>query len=150
MRWPAAVLLCLSVPTVAVAAADGPTIYKRCAACHLPSGAGVPGAFPPFGADFAALAKSAAGRRYMILGVIKGIAGPITVAGKPYRGVMPAQVGLDDEAVANVLNHIAVNIAKVGKGFSPITVGEVAKARTSGTGLTAAAVGQLHAQAGGK
>ena len=148
MRVLVAISLCVAAP--ALAAPDGATVYKKCAACHLPTGAGVPGAFPPFGADFATLAKSPAGRRYMILGVIKGISGPIMVAGKPYRGVMPAQVGLDDEAVANVLNHIAVNIAKSGKGFAPITASEVAKIRASGNGLTAASVGQLHASAGGK
>ncbi|MBP7136779.1 MAG: cytochrome c [Sphingomonadaceae bacterium] len=148
MRVLAAFSLCMA--TSALAAPDGPTVYKRCAACHLPTGVGVPGAFPPLGADFATLTKTPAGRRYIILGVIKGISGPITVAGKPYRGVMPAQVGLDDEAVANVLNHVAVNIAKAGKGFSPITAAEVAKTRASGTGLTAASVAQLHASAGGK
>jgi len=145
-----AIVLSLLVSVPALAAPDGPTVYKKCAACHLPSGAGVPGAFPPFGADFATLAKSPAGRRYMILGVIKGISGPITVAGKPYRGVMPAQVGLDDEAIANVLNHIANNIAKAGKGFSPITSAEVAKVRAGGNSLTAASVAQLHASAGGR
>lgn len=148
MRTLFAISLIVSAP--ALAAPDGPTVYRKCAACHLPNGAGVPGAFPPFGADFAALAKSPAGRRYLILGVIKGISGPITVAGKPYHGVMPAQVGLDDTAIANVLNHIAVSFAKAGKGFSPITPAEVAKVRASGAGLTSSSVGLLHAQAGGK
>lgn len=143
-----AISLIVSAP--ALAAPDGPTVYRKCAACHLPNGAGVPGAFPPFGADFAALAKSPAGRRYIILGVIKGISGPITVAGKPYRGIMPPQVGLEDEAIANVLNHIAIAFAKVGKGYSPITPAEVARVRTSGAGLTSSSVGLLHAQAGGK
>ncbi len=144
------VILSLALSTSAVAASDGATVYKKCAACHLPTGAGVPGAFPPLGADFATLVKSTAGRRYIVLGVIKGIAGPITVGGKPYRGMMPAQAGLDDESIANVVNHVAVNIAKVGKGFVPLTVAEVAKIRASGAGLSAAAVAQLHASAGGK
>ena len=26
---------------------DGATVFKRCAACHLATGAGVPGAYPP-------------------------------------------------------------------------------------------------------
>lgn len=143
-----AIFLVVAAP--ALASPDGPTVYKKCAACHLPSGAGVPGAFPPLGSDFARLAKVPAGRRYMILGVIKGISGPIMVGGKPYRGVMPAQAGLDDGAIANVLNHIAVSIVGVGKGFSPFTPAEVAKARAGGTGLTSTAVGQLHASTGGK
>ena len=143
-------VLSLVASAPALAAPDGPTVYKKCAACHLPTGTGVPGAFPPFGADFATLAKSPAGRRYMILGVIKGISGPITVAGKPYRGIMPPQVGLDDEAIANVLNHIAATFTRAGKGFSPITPAEVTRVRASGTGLTSSSVGLLHASAGGK
>lgn len=148
MRRVLAIVLFASTP--ALAAVDGPTVYKKCAACHLPTGAGVPGAFPPLGADFVTLSKAPAGRRYMILGVIKGISGPIIVAGKSYRGIMPAQVGLDDQAIANVLNHIAVSIAKAGKGFVPFTSIEVAKVRAGGSSLTSAAVAQLHASAGGK
>ncbi len=138
------------VASPALAAADGAAIYKRCAACHLPTGAGVPGAFPPLGADFAALVKAPAGRRYAILGVIKGISGPITVGGKPYRGVMPAQSGLDDEGIAAVLNHVALVIAKAGKGFVSFAPAEVAKVRATSASLNSAAVGQLHGAAGGK
>lgn len=148
MRYLLALAVLVSSP--ALAAADGPAIYKRCAACHLPTGAGVPGTFPPLGADFATLVKMPAGRRYAILGVIKGISGPVTVGGKPYRGVMPAQSGLDDEAIAAVLNHVALTIAKVGKGFVSFTPAEVAKVRATGASLNSAAVGQLHGAAGGK
>lgn len=144
------IALALVISSPALGAVDGPAIYKRCAACHLPTGAGVPGAFPPFGADFATLVKAPAGRRYVILGVIRGISGPITVGGKPYRGVMPAQAGLDDEAIAAVLNHVAMAIAKAGKGFVPFTIAEVAKARSGGASLNSATVGQLHAAAGGR
>jgi len=42
---------------------DGAAIYKRCAACHLATGAGVPGAFPPLAADVRNLSQTAAGRR---------------------------------------------------------------------------------------
>jgi mono/diheme cytochrome c family protein len=148
MRRVLAIFLFVAAP--ALASPDGPTVYRKCAVCHLPSGAGVPGAFPPLGADFAKLAKGPLGRRYVILGVIKGVSGPITVGGKPYRGVMPAQAGLDDEAIANVLNHVAVSIARAGKGFAPFTPAEVAKVRAGGTSMTSAVVGQLHASAGGK
>ena len=144
------IALAVLVTSPAFAAADGAAIYKRCAACHLPTGAGVPGAFPPLGADFATLVKAPAGRRYAILGVIKGISGPVTVGGKPFRGNMPAQAGLDDDAVAAVLNHVALTIAKVGKGFVAFTPAEVAKVRASGASLNSAAVGQMHGAAGGK
>ena len=133
--------------TPALAGPDGATIYKRCAACHLPNGAGVPGAFPPLGSDFSKLATSPAGRRYLVLAVLKGVSGPIKVAGKAYGGVMPAQ-GLDDASAAMVLNHVSTQVAK--SGARPFTTAEIATVRASSAGLTASAVGKLHATVGGK
>lgn len=134
---------------LADAAADGAAHYQRCAACHLPTGAGVPAAFPPLGADFRALAVTPAGREYLALVVIKGLMGPLTVEGKTYMGVMPAQP-LDDAGVAAVLNHVAANIAKVGEAFKPYTAEEVATVRAAGKGLTSADVARRHAAVGGK
>jgi mono/diheme cytochrome c family protein len=144
------VLVSLLAATPALAVADGPTLYNRCAACHLPSGAGVPAAFPPFRTDFKALSATASGRRYLILVVIKGISGAITVDGKPFRGVMPAQSALDNAGVAAVLNHVAVTIAKVGTGFKPFTANEVGSVRNASAALTSADVGLLHRTVGGK
>lgn len=127
---------------------DGAAIYKRCAACHLATGAGVPGAFPPLAADVRNLSKSAAGRKYLALVVIKGVSGPLTVDGKLYRGVMPAQPNLNDAEVASVLNHVISKVAK-GNG-SAFTANEIVTARKAGMSLNAAAVGKLHASAGGK
>ncbi len=124
--------------------ADGAAIYKRCAACHLATGAGVPGAFPPLRADIRALAAKPDGRRYLILVVTKGVSGPITVEGKPYRGVMPAQAGLSDPQIAAVLNHVLATSAKGGTA-KPFTAAEVAQVKASAAGLTPAAIGKLNA-----
>jgi mono/diheme cytochrome c family protein len=132
------------------AAPDGATVFARCAACHTRTGAGVPGAYPPLGADFRALAAKDAGRRYIVLAVTRGLMGPITVEGRPYAGVMPAQGGLDDGAVAAVLNHVGTKIAKTGPAFRPFDSGEVARLRQSGASLGPADVARLHAGAGGK
>jgi mono/diheme cytochrome c family protein len=141
-----AVLLSLLFATPALAAApDGAAIYKRCSACHLPTGAGVPGAYPVLGANFRSHAATPAGRNYLILVVAKGLTGSITVEGKTYQGFMPAQV-LDDESVAAVLNHVGGRVA-ADQGFRPFTGGEVAAARASGAKLNAAAVGKLRPQA---
>lgn len=134
----------------ATAAPNGASIYNRCAACHTRTGAGVPGAYPPLNADFRALAAKPNGRRYIALAVIKGLNGPIIVDGKPYRGMMPAQAGLDDAAVAAVLNHIGTSIAKAGPPFKPFTDQEVAGYRAAGKALSAADVAKLHQGAGGK
>jgi hypothetical protein len=110
----------------------------------------VPGAFPPLQTDFLQQAGKAEGRRYLALALIKGIAGPLTVDGKTYRGVMPAQSMLDDAGIATVLNHVGSTIAKGGNGFRAFTSAEVAAARQSGEGLTSANVGALHARPGGQ
>lgn len=129
----------------AMAADDGATIYKRCAACHLADGAGVPGAFPPLKADVRSLATTAAGRRYLALVVIRGVSGPITVAGKAYRGTMPAQAGLNDAQVAAVLNHVVRGGSA--KAFTPR---EIAGYRAGSAALNSAAVARLQPSVAGK
>lgn len=126
-------------------AQDGATIYKRCAACHLANGAGVPGAFPPLKTDVRKLAGTSAGRRYLALVVIRGVSGPITVEGKPYRGTMPAQGGLNDAQVAAVLNHVVR-----GGSAKAFSASEIAGYRAGSAGLNSAAVGRLQAGAAGK
>lgn len=151
LTFAAAGLALAATPVLAGdAAPDGAKVFQRCAACHTATGAGVPGAFPPLQSDFRTLASSAPGRRYVALAVIKGLMGPITVEGKPYRGVMPAQSGLDDAAIAAVLNHVGTKIAKSGPPFRAFTAAEVASARTSGAGMSSVDVAKLHQGAGGK
>ena len=143
-------LILLGSAGVAQAAPDGATIYNRCAACHTRTGAGVPGAYPPLNADFRALAAKPAGRRYLALAAIKGLNGPISVEGKSYRGMMPAQGGLDDADVAAVLNHVGATIARAGPAFKSFTQQEVAGYRAGARALSAADVAKLHEEAGGK
>lgn len=138
----------LSAP--ASLAADGAALFHHCAACHLPTGAGVPGTYPPLAADFRAQAVTPAGRRYLTLVVLKGVMGPLNVDGKQYFAVMPAQSQLDDEGAAAVLNHVATAIAKVGEGFVPFTAADVAAVRAADSGLSAQQVAQLHATLAGK
>lgn len=139
---PVLAVVLLAAP-VAAQTADGAAIYKRCAACHLATGAGVPGAFPPLRSDITALAAKPDGRRYLVLVVTKGVSGPITVEGKPYRGVMPAQAGLNDAQIAAVLNHVLATSAKGGTA-KPFTAAEVAQVKTGAAGMTPAAIGKLN------
>lgn len=140
--------LLLRAPATAAAQPDGAAAYKRCAACHLPTGAGVPGAFPPLAANVRALSQNADGRRYMALVVIKGLSGPLTVDSKTYRGVMPAQGDLDDATIAALLDHVVTTVAK-GKA-KPFTMAEIASARKSAGSLNAAGVGKLKPAVGAK
>ncbi|MBI1366474.1 MAG: c-type cytochrome [Alphaproteobacteria bacterium] len=105
-----------AIGMVAMATASGPgsdavptdhgkVVFQRCAACHLPSGQGVPGSFPPLAGRLSEIASTDAGRTYMIMAVSAGLMGEIDVNGQKYRGVMPAQAGLTDEDIAAVLNY---------------------------------------------
>jgi mono/diheme cytochrome c family protein len=134
----AVALASVAAGSPAVAAEDGAAIYKRCAACHLGDGAGVPGAFPPLKANAKSLAATTNGRRYLALTVIRGLSGPITVEGKSFRGIMPAQAGLNDAQVAAVLNHVLRGASA--KAFTP---GEVAGYRAGGAALAPSAVARL-------
>lgn len=138
----------LRQPAEAAPQPDGAVTYKRCAACHLQTGAGVPGAFPPLGANVRALSQSEKGRRYLATVVIKGVSGPLTIEGKTYRGVMPAQGDLDDVAIAALLDHV---VSKVAKGKArPFTAAEIATARKSAASLNGPAVGKIRATVGFK
>ena len=135
-------------PATAATQPDGAATYKRCAACHLASGAGVPGAFPPLATNVNILSQTADGRRYLALVVVKGVSGPLTVEGKAYRGVMPAQGDLDDAAIAGLLDYVVTKVAK-GKA-KPFITAEIAAARKSATALKASDVSKLKLTAGQK
>lgn len=80
----------------------GQEIYQDfCVQCHLTSGEGVSGVFPPLKASDYLLdniEKSIAGIKY-------GLRGKITVNDEVYDGVMVTQ-GLDDDEIADVMNYI--------------------------------------------
>ena len=81
---------------------SGAELYQDfCIQCHLGTGTGVAGVFPPLKeADylFNNIEKSIAGIKY-------GRRGPITVNEENYDGVMLNQ-GLDDEEIADLMNYI--------------------------------------------
>lgn len=132
------------VPPPGNAASLGASIYAtNCAACHQPTGKGVPGAFPPLAGHAAKLASQGGGRGYLMRVLLFGMEGPIAVDGQTYSGAMPAWGALDDRALAAVLNQITTawnSSMALPAGFQPYQPQEVAAARAEG--LTAA---QVHA-----
>jgi len=83
---------------------------QACATCHGPTGAGLPdlGVPPLAGSDFLAADLDRAIRISQ-----KGIMGPITVNGRAYQGLMPAQVLIPftaveslDQQIADVLTYV--------------------------------------------
>ena len=82
--------------------ADGAGIYQNfCVQCHLDSGEGVSGVFPPL-ADSDYLLNNI---DLSIKGIKYGLNGPIEVNGETYDGVMQNQ-GLEEEEIADVMNYI--------------------------------------------
>lgn len=132
-----AAIVAFMIALPAAAGDPGMATYKRCAACHLPTGKGVPGTFPPLVDRLEQAAMSEAGRAYLVLTVTAGIMGPIEVDGRTYRGIMPAQAGLSDADIAAVLNY-AKGLKSAGAeppGTEPFTAGEVAAIRAAHPGM---------------
>ena len=105
--------------TVLQDANAGKAVYtKVCAACHQPTGTGLPGAFPP-------LAKSDylnADVNRAIKTVIKGLTGKVTVNGKVFNSAMPAQATLSDKEIADVLTYVYASWGNSKKKVTPAMV----------------------------
>lgn len=124
--------------TVSPARPEPAQDFQRCAACHTATGDGVPNAFPALKGNVLALARTAAGRRYLVGALSYGLSGPVQSNGARYAGVMPAQAWLSDARMAAVLNHVITNIAKGhAKAF---TEAEVSRLRIAMRGSTSAQI----------
>ena len=83
--------------------AKGKAAYlANCAACHQPTGKGLPGAFPPLaGSDYLK-----GDRKQVMAAALFGLSGPITVNGVDYNGVMPSLGHLTDADLAAALTYV--------------------------------------------
>lgn len=79
----------------------GKEVYSDlCVTCHLPTGKGIPGTYPPLdGSDWLKDKREAS-----IRGVKYGLQGEIVVNGETYDNVM-TPMGLSDKEVADALNY---------------------------------------------
>ena len=94
-----------------------------CAACHQPSGSGIPSRFPPLAAsDFLNADKHRAARV-----VVNGMQGELMVNGQKYNTSMP-KVPLGDQDVANVLTFV---YSSFGNSGQEVTAEEVTAARSA-------------------
>jgi nitrite reductase (NO-forming) len=100
-----------------------------CAACHQPTGMGVPNVFPPLaGSDFLNANKNRA-----IKIVINGRQGEVVVNGAKFNNSMPS-FPLGDEDIANVLTYVYNSFGNSGL---EVTAAEVAKLRLEPPDLVA-------------
>lgn len=124
---------------LAQADVDGAALYtQHCSACHQPTGAGIPSAFPPVAGHVGELV--AADRAYPAKLVLFGMMGAIEVQGTSYNGVMPGLAAtLSDADVAGILNHVLVewdDVEVLGDAFEPYTADEVAEWRATALEMT--------------
>ena len=91
--------------------------------CHLASGQGVPGTYPPLtNSDFLAADRSRAIRI-----ICEGLSGAIEVNGRTYHNVMPAVV-LNDQEAADVLTFVNNSWGNHAPAFTSAEVATVRKA----------------------
>lgn len=84
--------------------AAGRSIYlSRCQLCHQPDGSGMPGVFPPIiGAE-----QVVGDPGPLVLIILHGLAGPVTVQGQVYSGMMPGWGNvMSDAEVAAVASYV--------------------------------------------
>ncbi len=109
--------------------ASGAAVFAgRCAVCHGPEAAGIPGSFPSLHEQIVAFAKTPQGRDYLSMVLTTGLMGELKLAGVTYRGVMPPQSGLTEAEVAAVLSYLASNRGK-DAGPPALTAKDVTDAR---------------------
>lgn len=106
----------------ASAIADAAAYQKHCGICHLETGQGVPGAFPPLGPRLATWSASEAGQHYLISVVGRGLSGALQVNDYQYAGVMPGlRTQLTNRQIAELLNFVVIEFA----GGSPVFSDEI-------------------------
>ena len=103
---------------------SGENLYVRyCATCHLATGQGVTGRFPPLAqSEWVGMEPSVPIRI-----VLHGLQGEIVVKGEKYNNVMAAWGGtLSDEEIAKLLTFVR---SSWGNSFSEISTDDVTKIR---------------------
>lgn len=126
-----------TLPAVADEPVSGENVFAgRCAVCHGPEAAGIPGTFPSLHEQIASFAKTPEGRDYLVMVVTTGLMGELKVGGITYRNVMPAQSGLSESEVAAVLSYLASDRGK-NNSAPVVTAADVTAARTRHTDRSA-------------
>jgi mono/diheme cytochrome c family protein len=141
-RIPVPVILCAAAwlaSGMAQGAPAGADVFLgHCAVCHGAKAEGIPGSFPPLGAQIKAFAAMPAGRDYLVMAVSTGLIGSVAVAGGSYTGAMPPQNMLSDAELAAVLNYLASGLGKGKSGTGVFEAAEVTAVRARHPGVTGA------------
>jgi mono/diheme cytochrome c family protein len=115
--------------------AQGKRLFTTiCAACHQPTGQGIPGQFPPLaGSDFLNADKDRA-----IKVLLHGLYGPLVVNRRAFDNTMPP-LQLSDDDIASALTYVYNSFGNSGKEVMPQ---DVKRVRDAGGVVGATAPGQ--------
>lgn len=107
----------------------GEEVYvAACAACHMPNGTGIAGAFPPL----AGSRWVTGDERVVVRIVLHGLTGDIEVEGDTYSGLMPPLGGtLSDGEIAAVATYVR---RSWGNAAAPVSAATVARERAATAG----------------
>ncbi len=109
--------------TTATSAATDSADYQICAACHQPTGLGLPKTFPPLAGS--PIVNGPPGPHIAI--VLKGLVGPFKVKGEVYNSAMAPWESLTDAQIAGAINYERTHWGNTG---AKVTPADVAKIRT--------------------
>ncbi len=116
--------------------ARGKKLYDTpglCTTCHQPTGAGLPGAFPPL-----TNSEWVEGPLSNLVKITKyGLMGEIEVAGTKYNGVMPTPLNLGkpltDQEIADILTYVRMTFSEKKEAVTLEQVQEILKdSKTTG------------------
>jgi mono/diheme cytochrome c family protein len=134
----------LSFASLAEAQDYSADAFATCAACHLPDGAGVPGAFPRIRDRAARIAALDGGREYLVTVVTYGLMGAIEVDGNAFYGIMAGNIGMSNEELAAALNYVVFELNdNDASDIEPFTASEVEAVKAATTLKSPAGGGEL-------
>jgi mono/diheme cytochrome c family protein len=79
---------------------------QNCVLCHQATGLGVPGVYPPLAGSEWVLGRDWRGDNHLVAILLRGLQGPVQVAGGSFNNAMPGWSNLRDEEIAAVLNYV--------------------------------------------
>lgn len=108
----------------------GASVYNNCAGCHQGSGMGQPGTIPPLAGSEWVLG----GTERVARVVLHGLAGPVTVKGNTYNGVMTPFAQLSDKEISYVLTYVRNSWGNEAHMVTPEMIKQVREAVAGHTG----------------
>ncbi len=117
---------------VAAAPPDPKVVGKRlysqnCVVCHQATGLGVPGQFPPLAGSEWVLSEAPHAENHLVLLMLNGHQGPMSVKGQNFNNAMPLWKQLPDDQIAAILTYIRSDWGNNAPAISAAFVAQIRK-----------------------